>query len=283
MSKHLHFLIQVSSDEHVGSLAENLLEALRAHPGVASRVEEVREQTRAEKKRLAMAMREKQLGSMGMKTNEKGQVKLITHPLSFCASALIRIGQGSFKSIFIYLFSYQVLFNLYDFIGNSRLYSFDGRHWRRNRSRLCYMQRRIPIPTFKGIIIKILIFSLHFKNNLSTKHCFFFIQVLGIYTFTKRCNVEEFEARPRKTTGYSTVTHFNVVHVDCHMAAVRLARARDEWESAALQNANTKCNGLLPLWGPQVPESAFASCLARHNTYLQVSLLKQLNYFRILV
>jgi hypothetical protein len=49
----------------------------------------------------------------------------------------------------------------------------------------------------------------------------------------------------------------------------RLARARDEWESAALQNASTKCNGLLPLWGPQVPESAFASCLARHNTYLQ--------------
>jgi len=61
------------------------------------------------------------------------------------------------------------------------------------------------------------------------------------------------------------------VHVDCHLSAVRLARGRDEWESAALQNANTKCNGLLPLWGPQVPESAFASCLARHNTYLQES------------
>lgn len=43
----------------------------------------------------------------------------------------------------------------------------------------------------------------------------------------------------------------------------RHARGRDEWESAALQNANTRCNGLLPLWGPQVPESAFASCLAR--------------------
>lgn len=49
----------------------------------------------------------------------------------------------------------------------------------------------------------------------------------------------------------------------------RHARGREEWESAALQNANTKCNGLLPLWGPQVPESVFASCLARHNTYLQ--------------
>jgi E3 ubiquitin-protein ligase UBR4 len=53
------------------------------------------------------------------------------------------------------------------------------------------------------------------------------------------------------------------------MAAVRHARGRDEWESAALQNASTKCNGLLPLWGPQVQESAFASCLARHNNYLQ--------------
>lgn len=70
----IHRLEQVSSDEHVGSLAENLLEALRAHTKVASRIEDVREQTRAEKKRLAMAMREKQLGALGMRTNEKGQV-----------------------------------------------------------------------------------------------------------------------------------------------------------------------------------------------------------------
>ena len=68
--------------------------------------------------------------------------------------------------------------------------------------------------------------------------------------------------------GYTTVTHFNLVHVDCHLAAVRLQRGRDEWESAMLQNANTRCNGLLPLWGPEVAESAFASCLARHNTFL---------------
>ena len=40
-------------------------------------------------------------------------------------------------------------------------------------------------------------------------------------------------------------------------------------DSASLQNANTRCNGLIPLWGTQVQESAFASCLARHNTYLQ--------------
>lgn len=46
-------------------------------------------------------------------------------------------------------------------------------------------------------------------------------KVLGVYTFTKRCNVEEFENKSRKTVGYSTVTHFNVVHIDCHMSAVR--------------------------------------------------------------
>ena len=32
----------------------------------------------------------------------------------------------------------------------------------------------------------------------------------------------------------------------------RLARGRDEWESAMLQNANTRCNGILPIWGPEV-------------------------------
>lgn len=61
----------------------------------------------------------------------------------------------------------------------------------------------------------------------------------------------------------------------------RHARGREEWESAALQNGNTKCNGLLPLWGPEVPESAYASCLARsvedsRNFYLIIfSLYKQ--------
>lgn len=197
----IHRLEQVSSDEHVGSLAENLLEALRTHAGVASRIEEVREQTRAEKKRLAMAMREKQLGALGMHTNEKGQVT----------------------------------------------------------AKSTMMQQLEDLGEETGLVCVICREGYKFQPN----------KVLGIYTFTKRCNVEEFEGKARKTVGYSTVTHFNVVHVDCHMSAVRLARGRDEWESAALQNANTKCNGLLPLWGPQVPESAFASCLARHNTYLQ--------------
>ena len=51
------------------------------------------------------------------------------------------------------------------------------------------------------------------------------------------------------------------------------ARGREEWESALLQNANTKCNGLLPLWGPGVTESAFAACLARYTYNISLSVV----------
>ncbi|CAH2989845.1 unnamed protein product [Chilo suppressalis] len=197
----VHRLEQVSSGEHVGSLAENLLEALRSQPQCAAKVQQVRDFTRQEKKRLAMAVRERQLGALGMRSNERGQVTAqcsLTQQVADLAEEA-----GAVCCICREGYKYQ--------------------------------------PT----------------------------KVLGIYTYTKRCPVEEYEVRARKTLGYTTVSHYNIVHVECHMAAVRLARARDEWESAALQNASTRCNGLLPLWGPHVPESAFASCLARHTTYLQ--------------
>nr|XP_037270039.1 E3 ubiquitin-protein ligase UBR4-like [Rhipicephalus microplus] len=197
----IHRLEQVSSDEHVGSLAENLMEALKENPNVAQKIEEVRKQTRDEKKRLAMAMREKQLGELGMRTNEKGQVT----------------------------------------------------------AKSSILKQMEDLGEEAGLVCIICREGYKFQPS----------KILGIYTFSKRCNLDEYEAKPRKTPGYTTVTHFNIVHVDCHMAAVRHARGRDEWESAALQNANTKCNGLLPLWGPQVPESQFASCLARHNAYIQ--------------
>lgn len=41
-------------------------------------MEAARRATREEKKRMAMAMRQKQLNTMGMKTNEKGQVTAAT-------------------------------------------------------------------------------------------------------------------------------------------------------------------------------------------------------------
>ncbi|XP_052789588.1 E3 ubiquitin-protein ligase UBR4-like isoform X2 [Mya arenaria] len=197
----LHKLEQVSSDKHIGTMAENFMETLKKHPVVADKIEEVRQQTKTEKKRLAMAVRKKHLGALGMTTNAKGQVTVKS-------SALKQIED---------------------------------------------------IKEETGLTCCICREGYRYQPQ----------KVLAIYTFTKRAAIDEYENKPRNSIGYSTVSHFNVIHVDCHTAAVRHARGREEWESAALQNANTKCNGLLPLWGPQVQESAFATCLARHNTYLQ--------------
>lgn len=199
----IHRLEQISSDEHVGSLAENLLEALCTDENTAKRVQEVRDFTRAEKKRLAMATREKQLDALGMRTNEKGQVT----------------AKGSIL---------QKIEKLRDETGLT-----------------CFICR-------EGYACQP-------------------AKVLGIYTFTKRIALDEYENKPRKTMGYTTVTHFNVVHIDCHNSAIRSARTRDEWEMASLQNANTRCNGLLPLWGPEVSEAAFATCISRQYNYLQES------------
>lgn len=51
----VHRLEQVSSGEHVGSLAENLLEALRSQPQCAANVQQVREFTRQVREKLSMS------------------------------------------------------------------------------------------------------------------------------------------------------------------------------------------------------------------------------------
>lgn len=121
----------------------------------------VRDHTKAEKKKLAMAMRAKQLKAIGLQANEQGQVKA----------------------------------------DNSLLQQFVG------------------LAEESGLCCSICREGYKFQPN----------KVLAIYTYTRPCPVEEFESGvSRKTMGYSTVTHFNLVHVDCHMAAVRLQRVRDE-------------------------------------------------------
>jgi E3 ubiquitin-protein ligase UBR4 len=150
----IHQLEQVSSDEHVGSLAENTLEALRSHEKIWKEVEAARRLTREEKKRMAMAMRQRQLNAIGMKTNDKGQVT----------------AAGS-----------TILDQMEDLAEESGL--------------ICVICRE------------------GYKYQPT--------KVLGIYTFSKRCLVDDAETKSRKTYGYCTVSHFNVVHVDCHMAAIR--------------------------------------------------------------
>ena len=67
---------QVSSEEHVGSLAEAALEALSGCPAAEAKVKAARAATKAEKKKLAMAMRAKQLQAFGLKANAMGRSRL---------------------------------------------------------------------------------------------------------------------------------------------------------------------------------------------------------------
>ncbi|EQB78628.1 E3 ubiquitin-protein ligase UBR4 [Camelus ferus] len=236
----LHKLEQVSSDEGIGTLAENLLEALREHPDVNKKIDAARRETRAEKKRMAMAMRQKALGTLGMTVRPRGRACPGDEvSVAQCGQSRVGIGEGEGWTV-----------------GEEDGATNEKGQVVTKTALLKQMEELIEEP---GLTCCICREGYKFQPT----------KVLGIYTFTKRVALEEMENKPRKQQGYSTVSHFNIVHYDCHLAAVRLARGREEWESAALQNANTKCNGLLPVWGPHVPESAFATCLARHNTYLQ--------------
>ena len=71
ITSELHLLEQVASEEHIGTMAENLLEAMTDNPACKERIKQVRQATREEKKRKAMAMRAKELGALGM------QVRLV--------------------------------------------------------------------------------------------------------------------------------------------------------------------------------------------------------------
>ena len=155
------------------------------------KVKRVRNETKAEKKKLAMAERDKQLKAFGLIANDRGQIKAEN---------------------------------------TQRFQQFSG------------------LGDESGLCCNICREGYKFQPS----------KVLGIYTFTRPCSFDVYEAfagagggpasappfhghpHSRRSMGYTTVSHFNLVHVDCHLAAVRLQRGRDEWESAMLQNANTR-------------------------------------------
>lgn len=94
------------------------------------------------------------------------------------------------------------------------------------------------------------------------------ISTLSMWTVTRLLSGETRKMVNILLYIYYSIHTFSALYkleLTCTGCIYRHARGREEWESAALQNANTKCNGLLPLWGPHVQESAFATCLARYT------------------
>lgn len=84
----------MSSDEGIGTLAENLLEALREHPDVNKKIDAARRETRAEKKRMAMAMRQKALGTLGMTVGPLPECPLCCPAVEGTATAQMSVCRG---------------------------------------------------------------------------------------------------------------------------------------------------------------------------------------------
>lgn len=82
--------------------------------------------------------------------------------------------------------------------------------------------------------------------------------LLGVYSYSKRVNLGVgTSGSSRGECVYTTVSHFNIIHFQCHQEAKRadaaLKNPKKEWEGATLRNNETLCNALFPIRGPAVP------------------------------
>uniref|UniRef100_A0A158Q763 UBR-type domain-containing protein n=1 Tax=Elaeophora elaphi TaxID=1147741 RepID=A0A158Q763_9BILA len=200
----LHRLEQISSAEHIGTLAENVMEELRKNDQVAVQIEKVRQETKIKKRQLAMAMRQKQLSKMGMEIGKKGQVKVSARKLVNEPHSLESVSDIS----------------------------------------ICCICREAMDASAK---------------------------IMMVYAFASRLNLKENRVINGRNYSFTTVSQMNLVHLDCHSIAVRMAGSRSEWASAALHNANTKCNVIMPIWSKRVKDSDMEHSFQRLSTDLEVA------------
>ncbi|KAL6498614.1 hypothetical protein OROHE_026555 [Orobanche hederae] len=94
--------------------------------------------------------------------------------------------------------------------------------------------------------------------------------LLGVYTYSKRVNLGV--GSGRGDCVYTTVSHFNIIHFQCHQEAKRadaaLKNPKKEWDGAALRNNETLCNNLFPLRGPSVPMGQYIRYIDQYWDYL---------------
>ncbi|XP_017240355.1 auxin transport protein BIG isoform X1 [Daucus carota subsp. sativus] len=99
------------------------------------------------------------------------------------------------------------------------------------------------------------------------------MDLLGVYTYSKRVNLGVgTSGSARGDCVYTTVSHFNIIHYQCHQEAKRadaaLRAPKKEWEGAALRNNETLCNNLFPLRGTSVPVTQYMRYIDQYWDYL---------------
>lgn len=93
--------------------------------------------------------------------------------------------------------------------------------------------------------------------------------MLGVYSYSKRVNFGMVTSgSARAEWFYTTVSHFNIIHFQCHQEAKRadaaLKNPKKEWEGATLRNNETLCNCIFPLRGPSVPLAQYVRCVDQY-------------------
>jgi len=102
-------------------------------------------------------------------------------------------------------------------------------------------------------------------------------QIIGIYTYTKKQKILEKDAwlsgdpTGPLMNGFTTVTHFNCIHLHCHNAAAKAdkhaKKPKQEWEGAVIRNSHTGCNGWFPIKGPNITDRIYEEGLVKlHQT-----------------
>jgi len=93
--------------------------------------------------------------------------------------------------------------------------------------------------------------------------------MLGVYAFSKRVNLGATSSGSgRGDCVFTTVSHFNIIHYQCHQEAKRadaaLKTPKKEWDGATLRNNETLCNCIFPLRGPSVPLGQYNRCVDQY-------------------
>ena len=93
--------------------------------------------------------------------------------------------------------------------------------------------------------------------------------MLGVYAFSKRVNLGATSSGSgRGDCVFTTVSHFNIIHYQCHQEAKRadaaLKNPKKEWDGATLRNNETLCNCIFPLRGPSVPLGQYNRCVDQY-------------------
>ena len=97
-------------------------------------------------------------------------------------------------------------------------------------------------------------------------------EIMGVYVFSKRLPFREWTGSGSnlgpQSQGYTTVTHSNFIHLQCHLEAARIERDKQppirEWDGAKTRNHMTLCNNLFPVLGGEIQPSAFSSVVDKY-------------------